>query len=139
MTDDRIPSIRPMTPADWPRVEEIYAQGIATGDATLQTETPDREEWDASHLDDARLVAEEDGRVLGWAALSPVSGRCVYDGVAEGERLRGRGRPGRRVAERGADGAAQRHGGRPGSRGRLTERLRGNARARGPTGGYVSH
>lgn len=83
MADDSSPDIRPMTPDDWPRVEEIYAQGIATGDATLETETPSWEAWDDSHLDVARLVAEVDGRVAGWAALSPISGRCVYQGVAE--------------------------------------------------------
>jgi len=83
MSDASSPEIRPMTPDDWPRVEEIYAQGIATGDATLETETPSWETWDDSHLDVARLVAEVDGRVAGWAALSPISGRCVYEGVAE--------------------------------------------------------
>lgn len=83
MPADRDPTIRPMTPDDWPRVEEIYAQGIATGDATLESEPPSWREWDTSHLDDARLVAEQEGRVVGWAALSPVSGRCAYEGVAE--------------------------------------------------------
>ena len=88
--------IRPMAPDDWPRVEEIYAQGIATGNATLETDTPSREAWDRSHLEAGRLVAEHEGRVVGWAALSPVSSRCVYGGVAEvsvyvAEDARGRG------------------------------------------------
>jgi len=96
MTDDASPEIRPMRPGDWPRVEEIYAQGIATDDATLETETPSREAWDDSHLDVGRLVAVAGGRVEGWAALSPISGRCVYRGVAEvsvyvAEGARGRG------------------------------------------------
>ena len=61
----------------------IYEEGIATGDATFETEAPGWESWDANHLDGCRLVAEREGRVVGWAALAPVSGRCVYGGVAE--------------------------------------------------------
>lgn len=85
-----------MAPGDRERVLEIYAEGIATGDATFETEVPGWEAWDRSHLDACRLVAEEDGRVVGWAALSPVSDRCVYGGVAEvsvyvGAGVRGRG------------------------------------------------
>lgn len=96
MTDHDALMIRPMRPDDWPRVEEIYAQGIATGRATLETETPSRKEWYGSHLEVGRLVAEAEGRVVGWAALAPVSGRCVYDGVAEAsvyvaEEARGQG------------------------------------------------
>jgi len=68
---------------DWPEVRRIYADGIETGDATFETEPPSWEQWDASHTDTCRLVAESDGRVVGWAALSPVSDRCVYGGVAE--------------------------------------------------------
>lgn len=76
--------LRGMTADDWPAVREIYAGGIATGDATFATEVPGWEEWDASHLAVCRLVAEDaDGQVMGWAALSPVSERCVYGGVAE--------------------------------------------------------
>lgn len=94
--DDSSLRIRPMTADDWPRVEEIYAQGIATGDATMETDTPSWEEWDDGYLAACRLVAEWGGRVVGWAALAPVSGRCVYDGVAEvsvyvAEGVRGRG------------------------------------------------
>jgi L-amino acid N-acyltransferase YncA/predicted O-methyltransferase YrrM len=75
--------IRPMSTNDWPQVTDIYAAGIATGNATFQTSPPSREEWDAGHLADHRLVATHDDTVVGWAALSAVSDRCVYAGVAE--------------------------------------------------------
>ena len=72
-----------MTSGDWPEVEEIYAEGIASGDATFETATPSYGEFDASRLRDHRLVAVENGRVVGWAALSPTSSRECYAGVAE--------------------------------------------------------
>ncbi len=72
-----------MTSEDWPAVSAIYAEGIATGCATFETEVPSFESWDEAHLKSCRLVAEQDGTLLGWAALSPVSSRCVYGGVAE--------------------------------------------------------
>lgn len=75
--------INPMRPQDWPSVAAIYAEGIATGQATLETTVPDYPAWDSGHLPDCRYTACSDGQVLGWAALSPVSGRCVYGGVAE--------------------------------------------------------
>jgi len=75
--------IRPMEPADWERVRAIYEQGIASGQATFELEAPSWERWDAAHLPFARLVARFEDRVIGWAALSPVSGRCCYAGVAE--------------------------------------------------------
>ena len=75
--------IRPMTPDDWPRVRAIYLQGIATRNATFETEAPEWAAWDAGHLSAPRLVAETDGEVAGWAALSLVSKRAVYAGVAE--------------------------------------------------------
>jgi phosphinothricin acetyltransferase len=69
---------------DWEQVRAIYLEGIATGDATFETDAPSWEKWDAKHLRECRLVARRgDGRVVGWAALSPVSDRCVYAGVAE--------------------------------------------------------
>jgi len=77
------PAVRPMTAADWDRVAEIYAEGLATGKATFETEVPTYEAWDRSHVSACRLVAEVEDRVAGWAALSPVSDRCVYGGVAE--------------------------------------------------------
>jgi L-amino acid N-acyltransferase YncA len=76
-------NIRVLTLSDWPMVKAIYEQGIATGNATFQTEAPSREEWDKAHLSSCRFVIEMDGIVRGWAALSPVSSRCVYAGVAE--------------------------------------------------------
>ncbi len=76
--------ILPLTAAHWPEVRAIYEQGIATGTATFATEAPGWEAWDGSHLPHSRLVAADAaGRVLGWGALSPVSSRCVYAGVAE--------------------------------------------------------
>jgi phosphinothricin acetyltransferase len=70
--------------ANYNAVREIYEHGIATGNATFQTEAPSWEEWDKSHLPTCRLVAlDENEKVMGWAALTPVSGRCVYAGVAE--------------------------------------------------------
>ena len=72
-----------MQPADWPEVRAIYAEGIATGNATLETDAPEWQTWDAAHRADCRLVARRDGRIIGWAALSPVSDRCSYEGVAE--------------------------------------------------------
>lgn len=67
----------------WEAVERIYLEGISTGQATFQTGSPGWQEWDSSHTENCRLVALENDKVLGWAALSPVSGRCVYAGVAE--------------------------------------------------------
>jgi phosphinothricin acetyltransferase len=73
-----------MRAGDWPRVRAIYLEGIATGDATFETDAPTFEVWDAAHLRECRLVARAPGgEVVGWAALSPVSSRCVYGGVAE--------------------------------------------------------
>lgn len=77
------PLIRLLEPSDWPRVREIYREGIASGDATFEAEVPGWEEWDREHLQSCRLVVEVGGRVEGWAALSPVSDRCVYGGVGE--------------------------------------------------------
>ena len=76
-------SIEPLRPADWPEVRGIYLEGIATGDATFEVEAPSWEPWDAGHLPHGRLVARDGGRVVGWAALGPVSRRAVYAGVAE--------------------------------------------------------
>lgn len=91
------PSVVKMLPGHWPEVRAVYVEGIASGDATFETEAPEWERWDASHLRACRLVAlDDDGRVAGWAALSPVSARKVYAGVAEvsvyvGAAFRGRG------------------------------------------------
>ena len=96
--------INEMSPADWKSVLRIYLEGIATGEATFETEAPSWEQWDANHLPFARLVAVADGLVSGWAALSPVSRRAVYRGVAEtsvyvGEQWRGQ-RVGLRLLEK---------------------------------------
>ena len=72
-----------LTPADWEHVCAIYFEGIATGQATFETDAPTWSEWDASHLSLPRLVARANNRVIGWAALSPISGRSCYAGVAE--------------------------------------------------------
>jgi phosphinothricin acetyltransferase len=78
-------TIEPMRREDWPAVREIYLQGIATGNATFDTDAPDWERWDAGHLPAARLVArDESGQVVAWAALSPVQRKSAYRGVAEG-------------------------------------------------------
>jgi phosphinothricin acetyltransferase len=88
--------IRAMKADDWNAVQHIYMEGIATGNATFQTSAPAWGDWDKGHLSTCRLVAEKDGEIAGWAALSPVSSRCVYRGVAEvsiyvGDKHRGAG------------------------------------------------
>ena len=72
-----------MNPNDWEQVRSIYLEGIATGHATFEAEAPEWERWDANHLAEPRLVARSGGKVAGWAALSRVSTRRVYSGVAE--------------------------------------------------------
>lgn len=76
-------AIDAMAPADWPQVQAIYQEGIATGHATFEQSAPDWDMWDHKHLPVCRLVARRDGNVLGWAALTPYSARAVYAGVAE--------------------------------------------------------
>ncbi|MER7796580.1 N-acetyltransferase family protein [Microbacterium sp. NPDC096154] len=86
-----------MTPDDWPAVERIFREGIATGEATFEIATPSWQAFDAGKVDDPRLVAEDDeGAVLGWAAASQVSSREAYRGVIEhsiyiADAARGRG------------------------------------------------
>jgi L-amino acid N-acyltransferase YncA len=75
--------IEPLRTEHWPDVARIYAEGIATRDATFETEVPSWDAWDSAHLAEHRLVATEGEAVLGWAALVPVSERCVYGGVVE--------------------------------------------------------
>ena len=76
-------TITKMSPSDWQDVSRIYTLGIETGIATFQTEAPSYEAWDTGHISRCRLVAKLASQVIGWAALSPVSSRCVYAGVAE--------------------------------------------------------
>ena len=88
--------IEQMIPGDWEQVRSIYLEGIATGFTTFETDAPSWENWNAGHLEFARLVARKGDKVLGWAALSPVSKREAYRGVAElsisvTEESRGRG------------------------------------------------
>jgi phosphinothricin acetyltransferase len=72
-----------MTEGDWPLVKTIYEEGVATGQATFETQAPSWELWDSNHHKFARLIAATDDQVKGWAALSRVSARQVYAGVAE--------------------------------------------------------
>ena len=76
--------IEPMAAADWPTVRRIYAEGIATGDATFEAEVPDWSHWDHSHRPECRLVARDpkSGEDVGWAAITLASSRRVYSGVA---------------------------------------------------------
>lgn len=76
--------IQPMRPGDWSAVRRIYADGIATGNATLEHQAPDWDHFDRSHRTDCRLVARASprGRVLGWVALTSYSARTTYSGVA---------------------------------------------------------
>ena len=75
--------LQPLQPSDWPAIKAIYEEGIATRNATFEDDAPAWEEWDSSHLREGRLVARRGGDVVAWAALTGVSGRCVYSGVAE--------------------------------------------------------
>jgi L-amino acid N-acyltransferase YncA len=89
-------TIERLTRDHWPGVARVYAQGIATGNATFETEVPSWDAWDGSHLGEHRFVALREGEVVGWAAVSPVSDRCVYGGVVENsvyvaEAVRGHG------------------------------------------------
>jgi phosphinothricin acetyltransferase len=76
-------AIEPMQPSDWLEVKRIYEEGIATRVATFDTAAPAWEDWDKAHRAECRFVARRDGRVVGWIALSAVSRRPVYRGVAE--------------------------------------------------------
>jgi len=76
-------NIRAMTATDYPEVGRIYKQGIKTQNATFRTEVPSFDYWNAHHHLHSRLVAEEDGKVLGWVAISPFSSIPAYLGVAE--------------------------------------------------------
>ena len=78
-----VATVHSMTAADWPAVRAIYAEGIASGDATFETAVPSWEEWDRTHLREHRFVAGRGEQVVGWVAAGPVSSRCVYSGVVE--------------------------------------------------------
>jgi L-amino acid N-acyltransferase YncA len=72
-----------MTPGDWEQVRAIYLEGVREGNSTFETDAPSWEAWDDAHHKSPRLVMRAGDQVLGWAALSPVSKRRVYSGVAE--------------------------------------------------------
>jgi L-amino acid N-acyltransferase YncA len=75
--------ILPMLADHWPSVKAIYEDGLETGNASFQTSAPAWEEWNQAHLLHSRLIIIINNQIAGWAALTPVSGRCVYAGVAE--------------------------------------------------------
>ncbi len=68
---------------NWPAIASIYAEGINTGIATFETVVPDWETWDSAHIKSCRIMATIENKIVGWAALSPVSKREVYKGVVE--------------------------------------------------------
>jgi L-amino acid N-acyltransferase YncA len=75
--------IRELIDNDWEDIKDIYLEGIKTGNATFQTEAPTKEQWFDSHILQCSIGYFQSGKMLGWAALSKVSSRCVYSGVAE--------------------------------------------------------
>ncbi len=88
--------IEKLTEKHWPQVSFIYQSGLATGNANFSSQIPDWRQWDASHVKNCRLIATEDGHVLGWAALTAIADSCVFAGVAEisiyiAEEWRGKG------------------------------------------------
>jgi L-amino acid N-acyltransferase YncA len=83
MAVDTAVAIEALRPGHWDDVARIYAEGIATGHATFETEVPSWERWDGAHLAEHRFVAVAGGRVVGWVAAVAVSDRCVYGGVVE--------------------------------------------------------
>ncbi len=94
--DSSIITIEALLPEHWTGVARVYEEGIATRNATFETEVPTWEAWDSSHLPGHRFVAVREGEVVGWVAVGPVSGRCVYAGVVENsvyvaESVRGQG------------------------------------------------
>ncbi|MDB5017745.1 MAG: ywnH [Mucilaginibacter sp.] len=89
-------NIENLTEKHWPEVKAIYESGVATGNANFSHQVPDWLEWDSTHVKNCRLVAVENNQVIGWAALTAISDRCVFAGVAEvsvyiAEGFRGKG------------------------------------------------
>ncbi len=76
-------SINNMKPEDWEQVRAIYLEGIATGNSTFESDAPDWNKWDSAHVQEHRLVVRKGDTILAWAALSTVSTRSVYSGVAK--------------------------------------------------------
>ncbi len=83
MSDSSKYDLRALVKEDWESVSSIYKLGIETGIATLETDVPSWDSWDQSHLKHSRWVISDRSQIRGWIALSPVSDRCVYGGVAE--------------------------------------------------------
>jgi phosphinothricin acetyltransferase len=83
MNEQTAPAIEVLRHEHWPGVARVYAEGIATGNATFETGVPSWETWDAAHLPEHRFVALSNGEVVGWVAVSAVSDCCVYGGVVE--------------------------------------------------------
>ncbi len=88
--------IQQLTEQHWPEVSAIYASGLASGNAHFSNLVPEWDEWDVEHVKNCRLVAIENNEVLGWAAITAISDRCVFAGVAEvsvyvAEKTRGKG------------------------------------------------
>jgi phosphinothricin acetyltransferase len=81
MTENLI--FRELKETDWKSVSRIYQEGLDTGHATFETSIPSWQDWNSGHIKECRIIAEIDNTVVGWTALSPVSSRCVYEGVAE--------------------------------------------------------
>ena len=75
--------IREMMPQDWTQVADIYSQGIEKGISTFNTECPSYDDWDREHINHCRFVYVEDEKIVGWAAIAPLSGRCAYKGCVE--------------------------------------------------------
>jgi phosphinothricin acetyltransferase len=78
-----------MKPEDWEQVRSIYLEGIVTGNSTFEADSPDWDKWDFAHLREHRLVVRVGDGIVAWAALSPVSTRCIYSSVAELKSIRG--------------------------------------------------
>jgi phosphinothricin acetyltransferase len=74
---------RELNKTDWEPVSKIYQEGLDTGDATFELSISDWDEWNSGHIKECRIIAEIDAKIVGWAALTPISSRCVYGGVAE--------------------------------------------------------
>jgi L-amino acid N-acyltransferase YncA len=89
-------NIEPLIEKHWPEVRAIYKSGVATGNANFSLAEPDWNGWDKAHVKNCRLVATENGAVLGWVALTAITDQCVFAGVAEvsvyvAEKARGKG------------------------------------------------
>jgi phosphinothricin acetyltransferase len=90
---------KPLTEQNFSHVKKIYEEGIQTGNATFQASAPDWQEWDREHLPYSRIGAYAGSELVGWAALTPVSGRCVYAGVGEVSVYVGRAHQGQGIGQ----------------------------------------